>query len=120
MPAVDLRSRQDDSLARLDECDVCIVGTGPAGATLVRELSGTNLRVTVLESGAAERGPESDALDQVESVGRGRNPDQWAVRNRVVGGARTPGVAGAPRSTPSTSRRGRGCRRQAGQSTLTT
>ncbi|WP_371412674.1 NAD(P)-binding protein [Neorhizobium sp. T25_13] len=35
----------------LPSCDICIVGSGPAGTTLVRELSNTNLRVTLLESG---------------------------------------------------------------------
>ena len=67
-------------------CDVCIIGTGPAGITIARELSGTPLRVTILESGGAERQEETDALNEIESVGWPRVMDQWLVRNRIVGG----------------------------------
>jgi choline dehydrogenase-like flavoprotein len=68
-------------------CDVCIIGTGPAGITIARELSGTPLRVTLLESGGAVRQEASDALNEIESVGWPRVMDQWEVRNRVVGGS---------------------------------
>ena len=68
-------------------CDVCIIGTGPAGVTIARELSGTPLRVTILESGGAERQEAADALNEVENVGWPRVADQWLVRNRVVGGS---------------------------------
>ncbi len=87
MRIVDLQNCQDGSATELDECDVCIVGSGPAGATVARELAGTSLRVTVLESGHMERSPAADELNEVESVGRPREPDQWAVRNRIVGGS---------------------------------
>ena len=33
------------------DCDVCIVGAGPAGITLARELGRTRLETIVLESG---------------------------------------------------------------------
>lgn len=68
-------------------CDVCIIGTGPAGMTIARELSGTPLRVTVLESGGAERDERVDELDAIESVGWPRVADQWLVRNRMLGGS---------------------------------
>ena len=68
-------------------CDVCIIGTGPAGMTIARELSDTPLRVTVLESGGADRDERVDALDEIESVGWPRVADQWLVRNRMVGGS---------------------------------
>src|SRR5271165_410969 len=87
MPILDLRSVGEQSMAALEECDVCIIGSGPAGSTIARELSGTRLRVTLLESGGQTRLPEADALDAVESVGRHRQPDQWAVRNRILGGS---------------------------------
>lgn len=68
-------------------CDVCIIGSGPAGMTIARELSGTPLRVTVLESGGASRQETADALNEIESVGWPRETDQWEVRNRVLGGS---------------------------------
>lgn len=67
-------------------CDVCIVGTGPAGSTLARELSGGGLRVVLLESGGLDRMESADALDAIVNVGRPR-ATQWAVRNRIVGGS---------------------------------
>ncbi|WP_375401449.1 FAD-dependent oxidoreductase [uncultured Amnibacterium sp.] len=66
---------------------MCIVGTGPAGATLAAELSGSGLRVTLLESGDVDRRHENDGLNEVENVGRPRQPDQWEVRNRILGGS---------------------------------
>lgn len=92
MPVLDLADRDvvRDAAAPgspLEQCDVCIVGTGPAGATLAAELAGSGLRVTVLESGDVERSSTNDGLNEVEDVGRPRQPDQWEVRNRVVGGS---------------------------------
>jgi choline dehydrogenase-like flavoprotein len=43
--------------------------------------------VIVLESGSFERQSQVDALNDIENVGWPRNPDQWSVRNRVVGGS---------------------------------
>jgi choline dehydrogenase-like flavoprotein len=76
-----------DGLPESLRCDVCIIGTGPAGMTIARELSGTPLRVTLLESGGMERQEEVDTLNEIESVGWPRVMDQWLVRNRVVGGS---------------------------------
>lgn len=77
----------NDVLPDFLRCDVCIIGTGPAGITVARELSGTPLRVTILESGGLERREEADALNGIESIGWPRVTDQWLVRNRVVGGS---------------------------------
>jgi len=66
--------------------DVCIIGSGPAGATIAQELSGGPLRVAILESGSFERRDSADELNAVESVGWPRIGDQWLVRNRIVGG----------------------------------
>lgn len=87
MPVVDLRTVGNETVAALADCDVCIVGSGPAGSTIARELSRTRLRVTLLESGGFERDPDTDALNEIENVGRARVVDQWAVRNRIVGGS---------------------------------
>jgi nucleoside-diphosphate-sugar epimerase/choline dehydrogenase-like flavoprotein len=75
-----------DVLPDLLQCDICIIGTGPAGATIARELSNTRLRVTLLESGGTERQEETDALNEIESIGWPREMDQWLIRNRIVGG----------------------------------
>lgn len=87
--------------ARL-QCDICIIGSGPAGITIARELSGTALRVTLLESGGWERQEASDALNEIESVGWPRVMDQWAVRNRLVGEARAHGLLAVLHSMKST------------------
>jgi len=88
MPIIDSSAfAGDDALPEFLHCDVCIIGSGPAGITIARELSGTPLRVTLLESGGTERQEASDALNEIESVGWPRVLDQWAVRNRLVGGS---------------------------------
>jgi choline dehydrogenase-like flavoprotein len=84
MPVIDLDSCND--YPRIAGCDICIIGTGPAGSAIARELSGTNLRVTVLESGGFTRNAETDALNDIENVGHPRVDDQSSVRNRIVGG----------------------------------
>ncbi len=87
MPVVDLRQVGHTLPEALREVDVCVVGSGPAGATLAQELSTSRLRVLVLESGELERSEAADRLNDIENVGRPRVPDQWSVRNRIVGGS---------------------------------
>ncbi len=84
MPVVDLRDIEPE--ARL-EADVCVVGSGPAGSTIARELAGERCRVVLLESGGIERDVNVDALNEVENVGQPRVADQWLVRNRMLGGS---------------------------------
>ena len=45
---IDGRSLARDSV---ETCDVCIVGSGPAGYSVAKALQGSGLRVTILESG---------------------------------------------------------------------
>jgi choline dehydrogenase-like flavoprotein len=83
---------QTYSLASLTEktaldCDICIIGSGPAGMTIARALSGTRAHVTIVESGDFVRRDDADALNEIENIGAPRMQDQWAVRNRIVGGA---------------------------------
>jgi choline dehydrogenase-like flavoprotein len=79
---LDLRSLLDADL----ECDLCIVGSGPAGATLACEFAGTRTRVLLVESGDREDRPETAALNELENVGAPRQPDQGLVRSRSFGG----------------------------------
>lgn len=87
MPVIDLQAIGDAEAPALAQCDLCIIGSGPAGSTVARELSETGLRITVLESGGLVRDAQADALNDVDNVGYPRVADQWAVRNRIVGGS---------------------------------
>ncbi len=66
-------------------CDLCIVGSGPAGSTLLSELAGSGLHVILLESGGLKRHERSDQLNEVESIGAAR-ADGAPMRARVLGG----------------------------------
>jgi choline dehydrogenase-like flavoprotein len=77
-----LSSVRDDALV----ADCCIVGSGPAGLTVARELAGSGLSVLLLESGGVETDPVADALNATESVGARREPDGPEKRSRVLGG----------------------------------
>ncbi|HEY9739733.1 MAG TPA: GMC family oxidoreductase [Coleofasciculaceae cyanobacterium] len=83
---IDARTLPTDEVI---ETDVCIVGTGPAGLTLARELIGQDFRVCVLESGGLDL-PDADtqSLSEVETDGDFVQvpPDS---RNRRFGGNST-------------------------------
>lgn len=68
--------------------DVLIAGSGPAGATVARMLSGSGLKVTVLEAGT--RTTSSDAQDfyrgQIRQGGGAALRDLHETRLSVVGG----------------------------------
>lgn len=66
--------------------DLCVIGTGPAGTTLVNELVGSGLKVCVLESGLARTTPRGDRLRVVDS--EGIHVKDYS-RERVLGGAST-------------------------------
>jgi choline dehydrogenase-like flavoprotein/nucleoside-diphosphate-sugar epimerase len=88
MPLIDLRVRSASGVhSPLRRSDVCIIGSGPAGATIAAELAATGLAVTILESGDFSRRADVDELSEIDSVGATRHEDQWAVRNRIVGGS---------------------------------
>jgi choline dehydrogenase-like flavoprotein len=83
MPIRDLRAIASDEPL---EADFCIVGSGPAGATIALELASTDARVMLVESGGLKRDAGTDALNEIENVGWPRVMDQWLVRNRMLGG----------------------------------
>ncbi|KRB49286.1 choline dehydrogenase [Rhizobium sp. Root708] len=87
MESIDLQSINHEDAVPFPNFDICIVGSGPAGSTIAKELSGTRQRVVILESGGFERTEIADALNEIENIGRVRAVDQWSVRNRIVGGS---------------------------------
>jgi len=68
-------------------CDICIIGSGPAGATITREFADSPAQVILLESGGLAREPLVDGLNDIENIGWPRELDQWLLRNRIVGGS---------------------------------
>ena len=78
---VDARSLD---IAILD-ADVCIVGAGPAGLTLARELSTRARRVVVLESGGRTPDPAVQALSEGKTDGDAYD-GLGATRHRQAGG----------------------------------
>lgn len=69
----------------LEDFDVCIVGSGPAGLSVALEFADTALSICVLESGGRELDPAAEALNEIESVGLRRAP-QDVTRRRGFGG----------------------------------
>lgn len=69
------------------ESDLCIVGSGPAGATIAMEFAKAKIRVLVLEGGGLEQTAANQALYDVQNVGALRMEPQDLARNRVVGGS---------------------------------
>jgi choline dehydrogenase-like flavoprotein len=82
---VDLQDFRYTTETRLD-CDVCIVGSGPAGLAIAQELSASACKVLLIESGDVRQSAEVTALDRVENVGAPRVPDSSRVRSRGFGG----------------------------------
>jgi choline dehydrogenase-like flavoprotein len=66
------------------ETDLCIVGSGPAGATIAKEFAGSRVRVLLVEGGGFEETSADQGLFDVVNVGDIRIHDR--VRNRVIGG----------------------------------
>ncbi|MFG0319160.1 MAG: FAD-dependent oxidoreductase, partial [Planctomycetota bacterium JB042] len=81
-----IRDLSESCPAALPGYDVCIVGSGPAGGTVARELSESGLSVCVLESGRRSVDRHGDALREVEW--EGLRIKEYS-RERVLGGAST-------------------------------
>jgi len=65
--------------------DVVIVGGGPAGLTIAKELFNTRARVLILESGLIDETPEHAALCELEGVGDLRSEPQRRKRAEFHG-----------------------------------
>ena len=65
--------------------DVCVIGAGPAGISIALQFDASRTKVVVLESGGLSRNAEVEALNEIESVGLRRAP-QDVTRSRGLGG----------------------------------
>ncbi|NEQ22832.1 MAG: GMC family oxidoreductase [Microcoleus sp. SIO2G3] len=73
------------------ETDVCIVGAGPAGIAVARELMGQNFRVCLLETGGLEPDAEIQSLAAAEGNTIGdAYPGAIHMRHRQFGGTSYP------------------------------
>jgi choline dehydrogenase-like flavoprotein len=80
----DLVELDDNSII---ETDLCIIGSGPVGLSIARELAGTNIQVLVLESGGLESEADTQSLYEIKNVGEARCIAQDEVRRHIFGGS---------------------------------
>ncbi len=78
----DARSFPDGTIV---DADLVIIGAGAAGITIARELSGSGLRIVVLEAGGLSIDPKVRALSHIEDAGR-PYPEVHNRRLRLFGG----------------------------------
>ena len=58
----------DLSIQESISCDICIVGSGPAGISVAKKLLGSNVKVILLESGGIEPSVEHNELNKGENL----------------------------------------------------
>ena len=68
------------------EYDVCIVGSGPAGITLAKQLTSQRVRVLLLESGGLEHEDAPQTLNEGSSTGSPQYLPLEGLRSRQFGG----------------------------------
>ncbi len=70
----------------IDFADVCIIGAGPAGISIARELAESNLSTCIVESGSEGPSAAADALARGSVLGDPVHPPEGYTR-RAFGGA---------------------------------
>lgn len=80
----DLREQETGSILSVD---VCVIGGGPAGITIIKELMGSHLKLCLVESGGEVEEPDTQDLYKGESVGHPVTMDEG--RYRIFGGSAT-------------------------------
>ncbi len=83
MAWIDARGVPDGQVV---ESDICIVGGGPAGLTVARELAGRGLRIVLLESGGREFSEEYQDLADGRFSGGSHFEQLRNARRRQLGG----------------------------------
>lgn len=84
-PKVYIDARTLDNGAAL-EADLCVIGAGPAGITVAKELRNSRLTILLLESGGLEFDPKTQTLYEGQSVGLHYAMPLNAARLRYFGG----------------------------------
>jgi choline dehydrogenase-like flavoprotein len=67
--------------------DICILGAGPAGITIARELARTGRDIVLIESGGLDFDAATQALYTAESIGRNYPVPEHLCRLRYFGGS---------------------------------
>src|SRR5258708_26489497 len=98
---IDINPQVPDDFLKFD---VCIVGSGPAGITLAREISRAGLRVCLLESGGHNPAAKIQDLNAgaVDSTHGYREEPLWEGRRRQFGGTANSGIIGSAVNPPGT------------------
>src|SRR5271157_2882564 len=84
MRFLDLNNLESDSVLN---CDLCIVGTGPAGSSIALEFEGTGIDVLLVESGGFDDEADTQSCYEIQSVGGPRRIRQEDLRRRILGGS---------------------------------
>ena len=82
-----IEAHRIDKGARVD-ADICVIGTGPAGMALLRDLSRPGLNIVALESGGKVFNPDAQALCDGPIISRDNYPKGalMSSRRRQLGG----------------------------------
>ena len=83
MKFIDFEELEDGSSIK---ADLCIVGSGPAGASIAKEFAGSKVQVLILEGGGPEQTLADQALYNFENVGAIRDTSGEPARIRSIGG----------------------------------